>query len=513
MAKETPPVIPTPNVPVFIWPTPNHEDRLFWVWRDGTLPKYDHKQWNYGDKFDNQVDFPDHQLIHVSPQSDTRWSKWYYMADRDNQDAYNWEFTDADIGGTKFPAVQRTYIFPRKGFTPSTPIMGTTMPNVPADLFQGTYVLADRKQSNRLEKEMESLYIMETRTYVQKSSMIRNDFDEALSGNLQSIQTLYYKGEIASGGGSAQSISTIVSGTVTTGATVNATLTLAGMVGSPIVVPVQAALGDTADTIAYKIALALDSNLAVYGKAFVTASSSTVTIRKRMKEAHDSTMALSVAAIAGITFTTGPASDGSLGTAAIEDYFADTENTFWGMQGDFTAREGVQLTANWFAVTQRQVVPSDFAFLGRSYNTTEDYTWPAVLGSLEVDVWGRQEGGQDSYLKPIYAKEAYRGSCAALVTERFYTSPTSVGTPSALKPLPINVQCPFFGLNIPPTLHGEFIIETSTGTDHPVYVYTVGTWTFVATTPTDWPASVIAGDTISPFRGGYIRRTSTIYKP
>lgn len=114
---------------------------------------------------------------------------------------------------------------------------------------------------------------------------------------------------------------------------------------------------------------------------------------------------------------------------------------------------------------------------------------------------------------PIYAKEAYRGPCRAYVEERFYLSPPPMEAPKVMLPLPIDLQTPVFGLNIGPTLHTARGITLNTGTNHPVYEYSVGSWNFPATTPTSWPSSVVASDECRPFRGGYIKTKVTVYPP
>jgi hypothetical protein len=164
-------------------------------------------------------------------------------------------------------------------------------------------------------------------------------------------------------------------------------------------------------------------------------------------------------------------------------------------------------------VIAKQVVPANFAEEGRTYQTTEDFFWPAVLDSIQIDNWEMIAGGNKTYTTPIYSREAYRGPCNATVTEKFYTESPAVSPPETMLPLPMDMQTPEFGLNIGPTLHTANFIYISTGTDHPIYEYTVGTWNFPATSPTDWPASVIGSDIVTPFRGGYLKRTITIYQP
>lgn len=95
--------------PVFIWPTPNTADLLFYVEKNGDLPK--NKDFTYGDLYWDSTKYPDHRLIHVTEQTPDKWSRWYYASDRINQDAYNYH----EKGGEE---LVRTYLS-RRGIAPA----------------------------------------------------------------------------------------------------------------------------------------------------------------------------------------------------------------------------------------------------------------------------------------------------------------------------------------------------------------------------------------------------------
>lgn len=389
---------PAPRIdPVFLWPTPEEADFLFYVEKNGDLPV--NKTWEYGSAYFDPLKYPDHKLVYVAPQTEDKWSRWFYAAERVREDEYNWEFTQADIGGAKFDSVRRTYVTLRESFTPLLPAMGSTMANTPEDKFSGTYVLAEKAQQRIGDKELDSLFVIETRTYVKKTTLIANDFDEAFGGMLQTSQTLYYLGEVVTG------------------------------------------------------------------------------------------------------------------VQTIEALMADPTDVYWGLQSSGVVREGRQLTANWYLVTSRAVVPEPFATSGRTYDTTEDYFWPAVLSTINVQSWQRQDGGFQRYLEPVYSKEAYRGPCKAQVVETFDVNPPTVTEPNVMRPLPISIQTPYFGVSIGPTLHDDYTLSFTNGTTDPIFVYTVASYPIGATSPVDWPASILASDTVTPLRGGYLRRQITVYPP
>jgi hypothetical protein len=314
--------------------------------------------------------------------------------------------------------------------------------------------------------------------------------------------------------GWASGATSLGGGVNSTAASITATFTAAtGLTGSPVSVTVPTYDTDSLGDIANRIAVALDSNPAIYAKALASVSGDKASLTYRVKAADAPSDSLTLTlGSTGLTATPSDI-DGAVSTDTIEAIFADKANSFWGVQGDFTAREGQQLSDDWFAVTRRQVIPSRFSTSGRSYYSTADHLWPAVLSTIQIDIWNRIEGGSDMFTIPIYAKEAYRGPCRAYVEERFYLSPPPMEAPKVMLPLPIDLQTPVFGLNIGPTLHTARGITLNTGTNHPVYEYSVGSWNFPATTPTSWPSSVVASDECRPFRGGYIKTKVTVYPP
>ena len=193
--KEPRPRTPAPRIdPVFLWPTPSKADLMFYVERSGDLPV--NKTFEYGSQYFDPITYPDHKLVYVSPQTEDKWSRWYYASKRLLEDEYNWSFTDADIGGTKFKAVAREYVTLRDEFDPATPAMGAAMADLPKDKFDGDYVLAERIQAKTPDTELNSLFVFERRTYVQRVTISEDGYDKQLEGNLQSRSTLFYRGEL-----------------------------------------------------------------------------------------------------------------------------------------------------------------------------------------------------------------------------------------------------------------------------------------------------------------------------
>jgi hypothetical protein len=163
----------------------------------------------YGTAHPNTARWPDHKLVFAKerpePESVGTFD-FYYAADRANQDSYNFSHTEADIGGTRFDAVSRTYVTPRASFTPNTPAMGATMPNVPASLFTGTYVLAEKRQARIGEQELDALYVAETHVYVKRCNIVQLGVDSMNGKVLTSTSTLYYASEVVEGSATAAAV-------------------------------------------------------------------------------------------------------------------------------------------------------------------------------------------------------------------------------------------------------------------------------------------------------------------
>jgi hypothetical protein len=179
------------------FPTPLVGDVLFSQIEDCTRRTFP----AYGTAHPDTVKWPDHKLCYIRSVDNERDGihEFFYVADRANQDTYNWEFDKADIGGVTFDAVTRTYVTLRTAFDSAAPAMGAAMPNIPASKFSGSYVLARRKQQRIGDRELDSLYVVDQRTYVKRCSIRSIGVDSMNGLPLQSVETLYYATEVVTG--------------------------------------------------------------------------------------------------------------------------------------------------------------------------------------------------------------------------------------------------------------------------------------------------------------------------
>jgi hypothetical protein len=128
----------------------------------------------YGTVHPNTKKWPNHKLVYIKPVDIERNEifEFFYAADRDNQDYYNfasgYRNIIGNVGGREFRNVQRVYVTPRESFAPYDIPFGTPMPNVPEDKFEGVdYVFFDRQQQKIDQVELDSLYVLEVHTYVE----------------------------------------------------------------------------------------------------------------------------------------------------------------------------------------------------------------------------------------------------------------------------------------------------------------------------------------------------------
>jgi hypothetical protein len=153
-----------------IFPTPLTTDVLFSEVRDCTRSEFP----EYGTPHPNAAKWPYHKLIFIKTVDIERDGvfEFFYAADRENQDLYNFAsgFRNiiGNVGGREFRVVLRQYVTPRADFDPALPEFGSAMPDVPQDTFDGvSYVFFDKQQQKIEQPELDSLYVQETHTYVE----------------------------------------------------------------------------------------------------------------------------------------------------------------------------------------------------------------------------------------------------------------------------------------------------------------------------------------------------------
>ena len=185
--------------------SPNVQDLLFYetvdAQRVGRTPP------TYGTAHPNTDKFPDHKLVYVKQSDPTgQLYQYFYAASRSSQDNYNFEYSQASLGSSKFNTVVRTYVVPRDDFEEdaSTLEAGDVMPTEPASAnFSGKgYILMTRQQKRLGDQELDGYFIIEQRVYFVREDLETLRWDELSGSNLKTTVSYFALGETPSGGGS-----------------------------------------------------------------------------------------------------------------------------------------------------------------------------------------------------------------------------------------------------------------------------------------------------------------------
>jgi len=404
----------------------------------------------YGTAHPDTNNFPNFKLALIKNADDDQgqFQLWYYVKDRSNQDDYNWEFQAAGVGSSRYDSVVKTYVLLRSSYNESDPVINSAMPITSSDPFEGSdgYVLFEKKQVRSGDETLDSLYIVEQRTFVKKIPIRRVDIDETFDEPLRSKETIFYKGE--------NPTKTTIFG------------------DNDNALPTSPAK-NTAETFALGKSATVQGSIPFFGTSIVATT------------------------------------DGS--------------NKFG------ILCEGRQISDNWYAVAERELIKTDATNIVDTYITYQNFSWPPVLSGIIVDRWTRRDGGADPVEYPIYKRGAYSGPTRVEVKIYWKDTPweiidasdsnsasgsdTKLALIKPMHPEPILFQSPIASVSVPPTLHERFRFRASTGSDHPVYTYKGTTWTYEATNYTDWPDELVIQDSQRPFRGGFLREKIKAFIP
>ena len=191
----------------------------------------------YGTAHPDTEKFPNHKLCHVK-QADANglFFQYYYAAERNHQDDYNFEYSQADLGGNKYNTVVRTYVNLRSDFVDpdGNYNAGDLMPD-PGNVFRAQnlvaynntgspdealtstdYILMTRQQKRIGDKELDALFVVEQRVYFLRVDIVSQRFDPATEGILKTVEKVIYRGEnyLAPHGGGADTPGNEEAGTV-----------------------------------------------------------------------------------------------------------------------------------------------------------------------------------------------------------------------------------------------------------------------------------------------------------
>lgn len=337
-------------------------DLIFYESFDANLPI--NEVWEYGDPHTDSVRFPDHRLVHVQPGRSQGVQIRYYASKRLLEDEYNWEHSEADIGGTKFSIITRTYIQLREEWAPEQHIQGEAMPNTPASLFGTDFILARAGQKRIGDQTLDALFVLKELSYIQRCAISQVVLDLQTGNSKRSVTTVHYRGEVMFGGTpeTPDYLETSIAGA-------NNDLRLTQTDDAPPYSVQYILPGPFPSPItAFLMAGILTVNLG--GSGGVSTSTAA-----QIKTACDDTMPVDIINGPVIVITHAPGNDGSgvvneafgptvipsgspaIPGTTIEELAEDPNNAYWGLQSDGVFRELEQMSENWFAVTESNAIP------------------------------------------------------------------------------------------------------------------------------------------------------------
>ena len=130
----------------------------------------------YGTQHPDAKKWTSHKLVFVKTVDIERDGlfEFFYAAAREDQDLYNFSFGTRNVvggaGGREFRIVLREYVTFRSEFDPLYDGFNQPMPNVPEGTFDGVeYVFFEKLQKKIDQPELDSLFVAETVTYIEKA--------------------------------------------------------------------------------------------------------------------------------------------------------------------------------------------------------------------------------------------------------------------------------------------------------------------------------------------------------
>ena len=164
-------------------------DLLFWEKVDLKIQRV--RDAAIGDAHWDSVKYPSHKLVHKAPlDAAGQWHQYFYAADREDQDDYNWQF-DGSL-------LTRTYILPRADYlTGIGTLYGAEARATTVGDSDAVFTLYgfSHEEVQRAPKELESLYVVLTKTY-QQIAKTRQFYDDELGLTVTEITRIVPRGSV-----------------------------------------------------------------------------------------------------------------------------------------------------------------------------------------------------------------------------------------------------------------------------------------------------------------------------
>jgi hypothetical protein len=217
--------------------------------------------------------------------------------------------------------------------------------------------------------------------------------------------------------------------------------------------------------------------------------------------------------IIGVTFDS---ETGILMTTEKQKVPAGTPGS--GISSDGTYSTIEPINSAWSIRTTRKasgiVAQAEGGTANRTYPIVVNYSWPAVLGSVEVFFPTLKSGGLGpAIVRPVWWKNAYNGPCVAEVVETWTLTKPTATVGQTMNPGDIEWNGLLFNFRASNILHRGMRFYETPGTNHPTYAYYQQQQYYGATSPFTWPVYVTSQIDVRPYFGGWLKREIRVYNP
>ena len=471
-------------IPVLSYETPDIRDLIVYLEVQSQHANYNAP--TYGSLYAGPgTKYATYELVYVSTVDENGVVKWFYAAPRSGQGAYNFKHGTPPASSGGFPSYSRTYFVPRSNvgdyfdgceletFTTSVTPGSLTPPLLPPHQDQTGFFLVDDVPS--FATIGDSVNISGADSYVASGDYIIGSGTFVLGGS----SSLYVDGIVS------------LSGAAPSGVVVKFTDSSVGSAGSAYLAPGAA-----------------DPDLS-YNPEWCGYSFTSQEVSRVPNKELDSLYVLITRNFENLCTQSGQRLNNRTGEleSFTNQVVPNADLATSGINSDGVATTSSPINCDFSMQTTSTVRP----ITTLSYDSTINYSWPAVLDYVDMISWALLDGSRRYYPRLAWKRNAYNGPTRVTITETWSKNPPTVPEIVTLETTAVLFACPLYSVNTGPCLHEETWFNCGFGTNDPVWKWQNVYRSTSATEYTDWPTDpFIAGATVTNANGGFLLRTLTI---
>ena len=472
-------------IPVLSYETPDIRDLIVYLEVQSQHANYNAP--TYGSLYAGPgTKYATYELVYVSTVDENGVVKWFYAAPRSGQGAYNFKHGTPPASSGGFPSYSRTYFVPRSNvgdyfdgceletFTTSVTPGSLTPPLLPPHQDQTGFFLVDDVPS--FATIGDSVNISGADSYVASGDYIIGSGTFVLG----SSNSLYVDGIVG------------FLGPAPSGVVVKFTGSSVGSAGSAYLAPGAA-----------------DPDLS-YNPEWCGYSFTSQEVSRVPNKELDSLYVLITRNFENLCTQSGQRLNNRTGEleSFTNQVVPNADLATSGINSDGVATTSSPINCDFSMQTTSTVRP----ITTLSYDSTINYSWPAVLDYVDMLSWSLLDGSSSRYYpRLVWKRNAYNGPTRVTITETWSKNPPTVPEIVTLETTAVLFACPLYSVNTGPCLHEEAWFNCGFGTNDPVWKWQNVVRSTSATRYTDWPTGpFIAAATVTNTNGGFLLRTLTI---